>query len=115
MAQVFIIKRQILCIIPINFTLQPIDRRAKYSVDDPDPYSEYGSGRVDRIRIRTDPDPDPQHWQNLYIQLEVQFSKLWPKNFLFGIIFTRIQIWIQNWIQNWNWIRIQHPTLDPDP
>ena len=52
---------QILCIILINFALQPIDIRAKYSFEEPDPdlhcilntdlegSIEYGSGRI-RIR-----------------------------------------------------------------
>ena len=37
--------------IPINFALQPIDSRAKYSVEDPDLDGsiEYGFGRI-RIR-----------------------------------------------------------------
>ena len=51
-AQFFFIKRQILCLIPINCAFQTIDSGAKYSVKDPDPYSEYGSGRVNSIRIR---------------------------------------------------------------
>ena len=46
MAQVIFYKKsKSLCIIPTNFA---IDGRAKYNVQDPDsnPYSEYGSGRV---------------------------------------------------------------------
>ena len=39
-------KSKILCIIPINCALQPIDGRAKYSVADPDPEYGSGSGRV---------------------------------------------------------------------
>ncbi len=42
-------KRQILCVIPINFALKPIDNRAKYSVEDLDGSIEYGFGRI-RIR-----------------------------------------------------------------
>ena len=43
-----LLKSKILCtgIIPINCALQPIYGRAKYSVADPDPYSENESGRV---------------------------------------------------------------------
>ena len=44
-------KKEILCIIPINRALQPIDGRTKYSVANPDPYSEYGW--VNLIRIWT--------------------------------------------------------------
>ena len=48
MAQVVFYKKAnfMYCIILINFTLQPIDSRANYSVEAPGPDSEYGSGRV---------------------------------------------------------------------
>ncbi len=49
MSQVVFKKMQILCMIPINFVFQQIDSSAKYSVEDPDPYTKNGSGfeRVD--------------------------------------------------------------------
>ena len=49
---------------PINFVLQPIDRRAKYSVEDPYPESGSRSGMVNLCT-----DPDSQHWRGVKFTL----------------------------------------------